>query len=308
MPRPDFPKNFPEFVRWFPDDEACWQYLVETRWPDGVTCEDGHQAWLYEARKRFVCADGLQFSVTSGTIMHRSKLPLHVWLWGAYLVTSNTPGMSATQFARQLDVNLEAAFMLLHKLRAAMVEPDRVKLKGLVEMDEAFISGGREREGKKDALQTIIGAVEVKANNRAGRLRLRLANSKGIRDVVKFARDYITEGATVMTDGNTAYKSLEPEWRHEVEEADVEQVLPHIHRVFSNLKTWILGTHHGAIMHKHLQAYLNEFVFRFNRRDNPMAAFQTVLGIGSAVRGPTYAGIESGDWAHPNPKRRSKWL
>ena len=89
-------------------------------------------------------------------------------------------------------------------------------------------------------------------------------------------------------------------WHHAVEEEDVSYRLTVIHRVFSNLKTWLLGTHHGAVSHKHLQAYLNEFVFRFNRRNTPMAAFQTALGLGSHLPAPTYDDLYSGAWVHPN--------
>jgi transposase-like protein len=302
MPRPDFPRTFPEFVRRFPDDQACWDYLVQSRWPDGVVCPDGHPAGFIKTRNLFQCSDGHQWSVTSGTVMHRSKLPLHVWFWAAYLVTSQTPGMSAKQFAKQLYLHYETAYMLLQKLRAGMVNPERGKIGGEVEMDEAFISGGRKAEGHKGVLQVVIAALEVGPGQRTGRLRIRLAPSNRTQDLVRFLREYVEEGTTVITDGLPAYKRIEHfGYTHIVEEDDVDYKLPHIHRVFSNLKTWILGTHHGGIMHKHLQAYLNEFTFRFNRRKVPMAAFQTVLGIGTHVPGPTYGGIYQGSWHHPNP-------
>lgn len=306
MPRPDFPKTFPEFVRWFPDDQACWDYLVQSRWPDGVMCADGHPAALMAKRKTFYCKDGHQFTVTSGTIMHRSKLPLHIWFWAAYLVTTNTPGMSAKQFAKQLDLHYETAYMLLQKLRAGMVNPERGTLAGLVEMDEAFITGGREAEGAKGDLAVVLAAVEVKKDNKAGRVRLHVSPSNRTQDLVRFLRANVAEGTIVVTDGNAAYKRIVSfGYEHVVEEEDVDYRLPHIHRVFSNLKAWLIGTHHG-VSHKHLQAYLNEFAFRFNRRKVPMAAFQTVLGIGTHVQGPTYEGIYQGGYVHPNPRKRRK--
>ena len=306
MPRPDFPKTLPEFVRRFPDDEACWNYLVQSRWPEGVTCEDGEPAWLNDRRKLFECPSGHQFSVTSGTIMHRTKLPLHVWFWAAYLVTTNKVGMSAKAFAAQLDLHYETAYMLLQKLRAGMVNPERGLIGGpgkTVEMDEAFISGGRAAEGKKDTLQTLLAAVEVKGET-AGRLRMQIAPNKNAKEILAFARMTVQPETLVMTDGNPAYERLaDYGYYHAVAETDADYRLPVIHRVFSNLKAWLLGTHHGAVSHKHLQAYINEFVFRFNRRNTPMAAFQTVLGIGTHVEGPTYEGIYEGTWTHKNPKR-----
>lgn len=307
MPRPDFPKTFPEFVLRFPDDNACWDYLVQSRWPEGFVCPDGHKGGFIRTRKLFQCADGKQWSATSGTIMHRTKIPLTVWFWGAYLVTTDKRGMSAMQFARQLDLHYETGYMLLQKLRAGMVNPERGKIGGpgkMVEVDEAFIGGGRKAEGRKDQLTPLLAAVEVKGET-AGRLRMQVAPTKGTADVVPFIRDYVERETTVLTDGNPAYRKIEKlGFYHSVEEVDVEYRLPVIHRVFSNFRAWWLGTHHGAISHKHLQAYVNEYVFRFNRRNTPMAAFQTVLGIGTHVPGPTYDDLYSGTWHHPNRGRR----
>ncbi len=306
MPRPDFPKTFPEFVLRFPNEGACWDYLVESRWPDGFVCEDGHRGGFIQTRKLFQCPDGKQWSVTSGTIMHRTKIPLTKWFWGAYLVTTDKRGMSAMQFARQLDLRYETAYMLLQKLRAGMVNPERGLIGGAghtVEMDEAFITGGRKAEGHKGVLQTLLAAVEVKGQT-AGRLRMQISPAKDTQQILAFLRKNVERHTLVITDGNAAYKRITHfGYDHEVEEEDVEYVLPVIHRVFSNLKTWLLGTHHGAVMHKHLQAYVNEYVFRFNRRNMPQAAFQTVLGIGSHVVGPTYDGIYTGAWTHPNRRR-----
>lgn len=307
MARPDFPKTFPEFVLRFPTDDACWEYLVQSRWPDGFRCPDGHAGGFIQTRKLFQCADGKQWSATSGTIMHRTKIPLTKWFWGAYLVTTDKRGMSALQFSRQLDMRYETAYMMLQKLRAGMVNPERGKIGGFgktVEMDEAFITGGRQREGHKGILQPLLAAVEIH-DDHAGRIRMAISPQKSTNEILKFLRHTVEEETTVVTDGAKAYDRIEDfGYYHAVEEDDVEYKLPVIHRVFSNFKTWLLGTHHGAVMHKHLQAYVNEFVFRFNRRNTPQAAFQSVLGIGSQVEGPTYEDLYSGAWTHPNPRRR----
>jgi transposase-like protein len=211
------------------------------------------------------------------------------------------------QFAKQLGLHYETAYMLLQKLRAGMVNPERGVIGGkgkTIEMDEAFISGGRKKEGHKDVLQTLLAAVEVKGKT-AGRLRMQVSPQKSTKEILAFLRASVDTETMVITDGNTAYDRITHfGYFHAVEEEDVAYRLPVIHRVFSNLKTWLLGTHHGAVSHKHLQAYVNEFVFRFNRRNTPMAAFQTVLGIGTHVPGPTYDDLYSGAWHHPNRPRR----
>ena len=308
MTRPDFPKTFPEFVLCFPNEGACWDYLVQSRWPDGFVCPDGHRGGFIQTRKLFQCPDGKQWSATSGTILHRTKVPLTIWFWGAYLVTTDKRGMSAKGFQRQLGMSrYETAYMVLQKLRAGMVNPERGVIGGAghtVEMDEAFITGGRKAEGHKGVLQPLLAAVEVKGKT-AGRLRMAISPNKNTKEILAFLRQAVAPETMVITDGNPAYERITHfGYHHAVEEEDVEYRLPVIHRVFSNFKTWLLGTHHGAVSHKHLQAYVNEYVFRFNRRNTPMAAFQTVLGIGSHVSGPTYDDLYSGEWVHPNPRLR----
>jgi transposase-like protein len=301
MARPDFPRTFPEFVTRFHDDASCWNYLVQSRWPDGFVCpEDGGPGTFIKTRKLFQCRSGHQVSVTSGTVMHRTKIPICKWFWGAYMITTHTPGVSALQFARQLDLPYETAYMMLQKLRAGMVDPARVPLRGLVEVDETYIGGTRRGKGGRGASNKVIvvAAVEV-VQKRAGRLRLRLVPNATAHSLMGFIRDFVESGATIRTDGWAGYNGVvDAGYDHEIV-SDPRQ-LPHIHRVFSNLKTWMLGTHHG-VSKKHMQAYLNEFVFRFNRRFTPMAAFQRVLGIGSSVAGPTYDDIYGGGWVHPNP-------
>lgn len=302
MPLPDFPRTFPEFVARFATEDACWRYLVQSRWPNGFQCPDGHDGSFITTRNLFQCQDGHQWSATAGTVMHGTHMPVKTWFWAAYLMTTHTPGVSALQLARQLGLNYQTAFMILHKLRAGMVNPLREKLKGPVEVDETFIGGSRPGPSGRGALNKslVVGAVEV-VGKRAGRVRLRVIPRATATELLGFVRDSALEGSPIRTDGFNAYSRLDSEgYPHKVVEGSLSHGLPHIHRVFSNLKTWLIGTHHG-VSHKHLQAYLNEFAFRFNRRGSPMSAFQTVLGIGTSVEGPTYEGLYSGEWAHPNP-------
>lgn len=308
MARPSFPKTIFEFQKQFSTEEECLKFLIQSRWPDGFVCPRcGHTDYYWiDTRKLLQCKKcGYQTSVTAGTVMHRSKMPLTLWFQAAYLATTHTPGISATQFQRQVGLpTYRTAFQMLHKLRAATVRPSRSKLSGTVEVDETYIGGRKPGVTGRGALGKVIvaGAADTR-DVYANRVRLRVIPNVSAITLTGFVKANVEVGSTVKTDDWHSYSGLgKLGYRHSVV-AD----LPHIHRVFSNLKTWLLGTHHG-VSKQHLQAYLNEYTFRFNRRKTPMAAFQTVLGLGSQRLGPTYKGLYSvakdGKWKHPtNPRR-----
>src|SRR5712692_1920501 len=251
MPRPDFPKTVLEFQRRFATEDACLRYLTESRWPDGFVCPrcQGRESYWKAPRKLHQCkVCGYQASVTAGTVLHRSKMPLVQWFWAAYLVTTHTPGLSALQFARQMDMNYETAFQMLHKLRAAMVKEGQDRLSGAVEVDECYIGGERHGKGGRGAAGKVIiaGAVEVRGR-RAGRIRLRVVRSVSDESLTGFVKATVEEGSTVLTDGWHSYSGLpamgyqhKPEVEGKRERA--VEILPLVHIVFSNLKTWLLGT------------------------------------------------------------------
>ncbi len=244
--------------------------------------------------------------------MERTHTPLSVWFWAAYLVTSQTPGISAVQFQRQLGLSCyETAFQILHKLRVGMVRPDQDRIGGkpgeVVEADETYV-GGRTR-GKGRGVHDMVlvaGAVEVRQRKRtsslnkrktgryAGRVRLALVPDRSTKSLGGFIESAVAPGATIITDDWSGYAGLtKRNYLHtavpERGDAQVaETFLPIIHLVFSNLKTWLRGIHHG-VSPQHLQAYLNEFTFRFNRRFYPFNAFRSLLGIAGDVTAPTYA-------------------
>lgn len=317
----DFPTSLFDFTRRFVTEEACWKYLVKMRWKGGapVHPETGEPPKYFLAnRKVWKFSDGYQMSATAGTIMHRSKVPLTHWFWAAYLAATHTPGISALQLSKQFGIRYETVYMMLQKLRAGLVDPDRSKLSGTVEVDETFIGGRKRIVRGRGALgkSIVVGAVEIiryrdKDNEpqvRAGRVRLRKIPDASSGELMDFLRDSVSKDAVVRTDGWKGYLPVERSgYRHKVivgeDSVEVAEQLVHIHRVFSNLKTWLLGTHHG-VSEKHLQAYLNEFTFRFNRRFVAFNAFKSVLGIGGRVAGPEYeelyaAGREGG-WRHAN--------
>lgn len=319
-----FPESLPDFQRVFPDEDHCLAYLADVRWPDGFVCPKCGQVgnpYRIESRPRVLeCSNcGEQTSVTAGTVIHDSHTPVCVWFWGAYLLATQTPGMSAVQFQKQLGLKrYETAFQMLHKLRAAMVRPDQDAIGGEwpVEVDETYIGGKTRGEGKGVHHKTLIaGAVEVRKRKEkrkgrrgivAGRLRLRVIPNRDKRTLETFVTENVLPGTTVTTDGWQGYDNLTAlGYDHEGltmagDPENVEAALPMVHIVFSNLKTWLLGTHHG-VSAQHLQAYLNEFVFRFNRRFWPFNAFNSLLGIGVEVESPTYEQLYSGEWVHPNP-------
>ncbi len=311
MARPDFPKTIFEFQQWFPDDDACIKFMIQSRWPDGFVCPrcGGREYYWMEVRKLLQCRScRYQASVMAGTIMHRSKMSLKLWFHAAYLVTTHTPGMSALQFQRQVGLTgYETAFTMLHKLRAAMVKPGRGNLSGIVEADETYIGGEQHGPPGRGAVGKVIvvGAVDTRGKY-ANRVRLKVIPNVTSETLIEFVKANVEGGSTVKTDEWVGYSKLEASGYKHVVSAE----LIHIHRVFSNLKTWLIGTHHG-VSPQHLQAYLNEYTFRFNRRKTPMAAFQTVLGLAKDRMGPTYEGLYSvkkggTTWTHPtNPAAES---
>lgn len=298
MPRPDFPRSLGEFQARFADEPACAAYLAASRWPDGYRCPRcAHSAASkLTARDVWQCqACRHQASVTAGTVLHRTRTPLTQWFWAAYLVATHTPGVSALQLQRQLGISrYETAWTMLHKLRRAMVRPDRTPLQEKVEVDETYVGGpevglrgGRELRNKA----LVVAAVEVRGRA-AGRVRLHVIPDASGQTLTGFVRANVASGAIVVTDGWKGYLPLaELGYRHRPRTQGAPErahkILPHVHRVLGNLQTWLRGTHHG-VAHKHLQAYLDEFTFRFNRRRTPMAAFQTLLGLGSQHTPTTY--------------------
>ncbi len=337
-----FPTSLPEFQRVFPDDAACAAYLESIRWPDGficVHCGLQDEPYRFDTRSSIVlrckgCKKNT--SLTAGTVMEKTHTPLSTWFWAAYLLTTQTPGQSAVQFQRQLGLSrYETAFTILHKLRAGMVRPERDPIGGEhhVEIDECLVGGATRGQGRgTHNMTTVIGAIEVRARKDgedraakrkdahsggiplkklvyAGRLRLRVIAGKDAKSLTTFVKDDVALGSLIRTDGWHGYNGLPAMgYRHYPlvlagDPAKADAHLPMIHLVFSNLKTWILGTHHGRIEPKHLQAYLNEYLFRFNRRFYPMTAFNSILGVACRVVPPTYAQLYSGDWEHPTGPR-----
>jgi transposase-like protein len=281
----ELPRSLPEFEARFPDEAACARWLLARRWPDGFRCPAcGHdQAWeLGRERLTLQCAAcERQVSVTAGTVLHGSHLPLRTWFLAAWLMATHTNGISARQLGRQLGLgSYKSAWLLVRKLRRAMVDPGREPLAGLVEVDETSmpfrgkdgpVRPGRSHEGR--LLIAGAGAVEIRGKG-PGRVRLAVIGDYSAATLSAFVAAAIAAGSTVVSDGWSGYARLR-DVKHDpkvVGETPAHQVLPWVHRVFANAKRWAMGVYHG-LRPAHLQAYLDEFVFRFNRRPTPHAAF-----------------------------------
>ena len=311
----DTPSSLIELQRRFPDDAACARYLVALRWPDGFRCPRcAHDhAWMLQTKARtYQCAGcGKQTSVTAGTVMHGSKLALTVWFWAAYLMAGHSNGVSANQlwnraltgpgfagFASQLWKLLglgsyKTAWLLCAKLRRAMVDPERDPLVGVVEVDETTIAHRTAgdpvppRPGRSpDGRLPIAAAVEV-SGGVPGRIRLARITDYSAVSLRGFLSCNVAAGAIARTDGWSGYAGVPGHEPHVIGPMAAHVVLPWVHRVFANLKRWALGVYHG-LRPKHLQSYLDEFVFRFNRRRNRPAAFQSLLRIGATTKPVTY--------------------
>jgi hypothetical protein len=298
----DFPRSLIEFQQRFSDEGACVRYLFAARWPEGFVCPGcgNRKAWELQTKPwTWECAScGKQTSVTAGTILHHSKLPLTTWFWAAYLMATHSNGISAVQLQRQLALgSYKSAWLICTKLRRSMVAPDRNPLAGLVEVDETEIpcrskndpvSGGRGRSHQGKML--VVGAVEVEVGGAGpGRIRLAELPDYSAASLHPFIVANLAPGAAAKTDGWPAYPGV-PGVVHQpriVGSMAAHVVLPWVHRIFSNLKVWALGVYHG-LRRKHLQSYLDEFVFRFNRRRTRHAAFRSLLGIAAGHSPLTY--------------------
>ena len=278
----DLPGDLPSFLKRFGTDAKCRAYLVRARWPVGFRCTGCGHDLAYSHKKRLIeecTACGKQHSILAGTIFEQTKTGLATWFLAIYLVTSSKGGISAMELKRQMGFgSYQTAWSWLHKIRKAMVRPERPPLSQRVEADETYVGGPRPgTPGRGAAGKTrVAGAVETgrgqARGRRLGRLRLAVVPDVSAKSLEGFLAGAVARPASVATDGWSGYAGLAPAgWRHEplnlnASWGDAALRLPAIHLVFGLAKRWLLGTHHGAVSAKHLPAYLDEFVFRFNRR------------------------------------------
>ncbi len=277
MPR-EFPRTVLEFEHRFRTEEACGAYLAGIRWVDGFRCPrcENAKAWK-RTRGQYQCTGcSTEVSVTAGTVFHRSKVPLRLWFRAIWWLTNQKSGINAMSLQRLLGLgSYQTAWTMLHKLRRAMVRPDRELLSGHVEIDETLVGGHRKRPYSRYSKKTVIIAAEVRGNG-IGRIRLETIPNDRLGHLLSFARRNVVAGSEIRTDGAWAYQHLTKlGYRHSAtalrNKPDEESIraLPRAHRIASLLKRWLLGTYQGRASPAQLEHYLQEFTFRFNRRLSP---------------------------------------
>jgi len=272
----DYPRTLMEFERRFVSEEACRAYLVRLRWPGGVQCLRCQESRVWPTRRGlYHCARcGYQTSVLAGTIFQDTKQPLRLWFRAIWYVTNQKSGVSALGLQRALGLgSYQTAWMWLHKLRRAMVRPGRDRLTGEVEVDETYVGGVEPRGGKRHVGNKALVAIAAQADGAGiGRIRLRRIPDASSQSLAAFIKEAIEPGTRVVTDGWEGYTALkEAGYKHRPKVIRGSgkmalTLLPRVHRVASLLKRWWLGTHQGAVSRDHLDYYLDEFTFRFNRR------------------------------------------
>lgn len=273
----DYPRTLAELEARFSTEEACRAYLQQLRWPDGFRCPKcGHaKAWPIGARLLQCAACGRQTSVTAGTIFQDTRTPLPTWFRAIWWVTSQKTGASALGLQQVLGLgSYQTAWAWLHKLRRAMVRPGRDRLTGRVEVDETYWGAGEEGvRGRRLANRTVLAiAVEQIGRRRLGRIRMSQLADASATSLQAFIEAAIEPGSVVSTDGWPGYDRVSTRgYRHRVTQLEGHpkspaELLPRVHRVAALLKRWLVGTHQGAVSFEHLDYYLDEFTFRFNRR------------------------------------------
>jgi len=271
----EYPRNLMELEANFATEETCRAYLARLRWPTGFRCPRCGSEKAWPVRSLWECAAcGCQTSVTAGTIFQDTRIPLRVWFRAMWWVTTQKNGASALGLQRVLGLKkYKAAWTMLHKLRRAMVRPGRDLLTGRVEVDECYVGGLEEGlPGRLNLEKALVVIAAQEDGLGIGRIRMRQIPDASAESLMPFVHDTVASGSVIHTDGWLGYLPLERKgYEHEVtflkgKKKTPSELMPRVHRVISLLKRWLIGTHQGAVSHKHLDYYLDEFTFRFNRR------------------------------------------
>lgn len=308
----DYPRTLAELEARFSSEQACREYLFRLRWPNEFRCSrcGESKAWPLRSR-RWQCAGcGHQVSVTAGTIFQGTRTPLTVWFRAMWWMTSQKNGISALGLQRVLGWgSYQTAWVCLHKLRRAMVRPGRERLAGSVEADETYLGGLEEgTRGRGTESKALIVVAAEEDGKGIGRIRMRRIPDASAHSLVSFVEEAVESGSVVHTDGWLGYEPLQAHgYIHRVtflrgKQKSPSELLPRVHRVVSLLKRWLLGTHQGAVSIEHLDGYLDEFTFRFNRRKSHSRGklFYRLVQQAVAVEPATYKAIvrsAQADWS-----------
>lgn len=308
----DYPRTELELEDRFREEADCEAYLMALRWPDGFTCPncEGRVAWR-TTRGRLECAScHEQVSLTAGTIFHKTHKSLRLWFRAIWWLTSQKYGANAIGLQRVLGLgSYRTAWTWLHKLRRAMVRSGRDQLSGKVEVDETFLGGVEAGGGRRHVGKKALVAIAAEVRGRAiGRIRMRRIRDSSADSLLAFVQEAIIPGSAVITDGLPSYLGL-PGLGYQHERKVIHGrgdpahvVMPRVHRVASLLDRWWLGTYQGAIRTQHLDYYLDEFTFRFNRRTSRSRGmlFYRLLQQAVAIAAVPYRTLVGG---HPDEHR-----
>ena len=292
------PKTLIEFMELYPTEEACREALFQHRWPQGFRCPRcGHEkAWHLRGRGLYECAScHYQGSLTAGTVLACTRTDLRKWLLAIWLLASTTKAPSAAELSRQLGVSRKTAWLVRRKVVHALARrEDELVLRGIVELDEGFIGGrhhGEENRGRRQPGKTLVAmAAEHTQGGGLGRAHLRVIEDASAASLTAAAQATIAPGSRVQTDGWNGYLGLDSAGYGHLPRtmstgADIDVWLPWSHIVLANFKRWTLDVFHG-VSSKHLQAYLDEFCYRLNRRDEREDLFRRVLNRCLLYTGP----------------------
>tara|TARA_B100000315_G_C14440985_1_gene524662 strand:+ start:106 stop:1002 length:897 start_codon:yes stop_codon:yes gene_type:complete len=277
--------SFFEYQEQFSDEEDCFKYLFRLRWPNGFVCPKcgGSEYYMIYKNKRFQCKQCRhQTSVTAGTVFHRSHQPLRILFMAVYLIATSKKGLSAMELRRKLGISgYKTAWLLMQKIRTAMASSGKFLLTRMVEIDETYIGGHREGTRGRGAKDKTLVAIAVETNGSTmGRAYLKTINPLTMIELEQFVKDHLARATKVSTDGHKSYGSLNNDYVHipvkNSKACSKSDVLPKVHIIVANLKMWLRGTY-NCLPAKHLQRYLAEFVFRFNRRWNLENIFDKLL-------------------------------
>lgn len=315
----DYPRDLLDLEARFSTDAACRAYLVRLRWPNGFHCPRcGHDRSCLIRGAYFQCAQCRhQASVTAGTIFQDTRKPLRLWFRAMWYVTSQKNGASALGLQRILGIgSYVTAWSWLHKLRRAMVRPGRERLKGVVEVDETYLGGLEEGvSGRETEKKALIAVAAEEDGHGIGRIRLQHIPDASMCSLHNFVLTSVEGGSVLHTDGWEGYNGLEAfGYKRKItvlsrRKKQAHELLPRVHRVASLLKRWVLGTHQGSVSHEHLEYYLDEFTFRFNRRTSQSRGklfyrlLQQAVQTTPAPYSTLSKGIRSGPERRPRRRR-----
>ena len=298
----DYPRTLLEFERRFGTEQACREYLLALRWPEGFRCPRcaAGKGWPLQSGRVQCAGCGHQVSVTAGTVFQDTRTPLTVWFRAMWWLTSQKNGVSAVALQRALGWgSYQTAWTCLHKLRRAMIRPGRERLGGVVEVDESYLGGEQGVRGRHIVGKALVIVAAEEDGRGIGRIRLKHIPDASSASLIPFIEDSIELGSTVHTDAWRGYLPLDTtRYPHRISNQQghperASELLPRVHQVFSLLKRWLLGTHQGSVGGEHLQDYLDEFAFRFNRRKSRSRGklFYRLVQQAAAIEPTTYRQI-----------------